>query len=276
MTSRAHRAAQLPRSGVHPLRPAGGRATICSGSPSGAIPRNRRPGRYRCTWVMPPRWRRRDTAVEGRRPATPLNDNVSRSQQMAAARVFADLDCYFRGSEGPHNDPRPAARKRADEISGAESADTTSQPGRRSAELDHRDHVPSWNTLATSPTRSAAPRAGSRREIDCTAGWWIVGRSWRWHRHTVSIRGPTDERRTQTRGASARVRVLADAVRGPHRSQRGVRSGPRPVCRTLAASAAARRSAAMVVVMDGGFTCAVSCGSGSTPSARSPCRSRPG
>jgi len=33
-----------------------------------------------------------------------------------------------------------------------------------------------------SATRSAAARAGVPSEIDCTAGWWIAGRSWRWHR----------------------------------------------------------------------------------------------
>jgi len=66
-------------------------------------------------------------------------------------------------------------------------------------------HFPS---SAPTTTRSAASRAGSRREINCTAGWLIVGGSWRWHHHPFSIRRSTDERRTQTRGASARVRDL--------------------------------------------------------------------
>jgi len=57
-------------------------------------------------------------------------------------------------------------------------------------------------------TRSVAPRGGSGREIDCTAGWWNAGRSWRWHRPPCLIRWSTDERPTQPRGASARVRVL--------------------------------------------------------------------
>jgi hypothetical protein len=61
-----------------------------------------------------------------------------------------------------------------------------------------------------------APRrdaAGSRREIDCTAGWSRVGRSWRWHGPWVAIRWSTDERRTQTAIASARVRGLLELCR---------------------------------------------------------------
>jgi hypothetical protein len=38
-------------------------------------------------------------------------------------------------------------------------------------------------SLAAS-TRSAATRAGSPTEIDSQAGWWIVGRSWGWHRRS--------------------------------------------------------------------------------------------
>ena len=60
-------------------------------------------------------------------------------------------------------------------------------------------------------TRSVAPRGGSGREIDSQAGWWIVGRSWRWHHRPCSIRWLTDERPTQPRGASARVRVLSES-----------------------------------------------------------------
>src|SRR6185369_15706559 len=54
--------------------------------------------------------------------------------------------------------------------------------------------------------------AGSRREIDCTAGWSCAGRSWRWHQPWVAIRWSTDERRTQTAIASARVRGLLEAA----------------------------------------------------------------
>ena len=32
-------------------------------------------------------------------------------------------------------------------------------------------------------------------EINCTAGWWIAGRSWRWRRAPVMIRRLTDESR---------------------------------------------------------------------------------
>jgi len=47
-----------------------------------------------------------------------------------------------------------------------------------------------------------------RREINCTAGWSSAGRSWRWQCRSLAIRRYTDERRAQTRVASARVRVL--------------------------------------------------------------------
>src|SRR5512147_59826 len=60
-----------------------------------------------------------------------------------------------------------------------------------------------------------APRSdatGSRCEIDCTAGWSCAGRSWRWHGPWVAIRWSTDERRTQTAIASARVRGLLEAA----------------------------------------------------------------
>jgi len=56
-----------------------------------------------------------------------------------------------------------------------------------------------------------APRSDAgwvRREINCTAGWSSVGRSWRWHCRSLAIRRSTDERRAQTRGASKRVRGL--------------------------------------------------------------------
>jgi hypothetical protein len=88
---------------------------------------------------------------------------------------------------------------------------------------------------ASTTTRSAAPRAGSRREIDCTAGWWIAGRSWRWRRRTCSIRRSTDERRTQARGASARVRDLPGAHGGA-----AVRRAAVPRCRGAAVSRSGR------------------------------------
>ena len=48
------------------------------------------------------------------------------------------------------------------------------------------------------------------------AGWSCAGRSWRWHEPWVAIRSSTDERRTQTAIASARVRGLLEAAPGRH------------------------------------------------------------
>ena len=76
--------------------------------------------------------------------------------------------------------------------------------------------------------RSDAGWVGS--EIDCTAGGSSAGRSWRWHRRSLAIRWSTDERPAQTRAASARARVLSDAVStlAPVQRAHGRPRGKRP------------------------------------------------
>jgi hypothetical protein len=59
-------------------------------------------------------------------------------------------------------------------------------------------------------TRSAAARAGFRREIDSQAGWIERRPVVEMAPPIIAIRRLTDERRAQTRDASARVRVLAE------------------------------------------------------------------
>jgi len=95
--------------------------------------------------------------------------------------------------------------------------------------------------VSRSSTRSAAARAGSPSEIDCTAGWWVVGESWRWHRRTVSIRRSTDERGTQTRAASARAGVLAEARDERSATRAGSARGPLQGSATCARQRAAQR-----------------------------------
>jgi len=72
-----------------------------------------------------------------------------------------------------------------------------------------------------------APRSDGgwvRRDIDCTAGWSNVDRSWRWHCRSLAIRRSTDERRAQTRVASKRVRGLQE-LRTGQRTRVDVRNG---------------------------------------------------
>ena len=68
-------------------------------------------------------------------------------------------------------------------------------------------------------TRRAATRVGFCREIDSQAGWIgrrpVVGMA----PPVIAIRWSTDERRTQTRGASKRVRGLKELRTGVERER---------------------------------------------------------
>jgi len=64
-----------------------------------------------------------------------------------------------------------------------------------------------WSALRAMATRSAAARAGLRREINCTAGWIERRPVVEMAPPVIVIWWSTDERRAQTRVASARVRV---------------------------------------------------------------------
>jgi hypothetical protein len=82
---------------------------------------------------------------------------------------------------------------------------------------DDRLARPSGVPRAT-PTRSAAARAGGRREIDPRPVGSSVGQSWRWHCRSSRYGGQRTSAEPRSAPASARVRGLSELCN---------RSGPR-------------------------------------------------
>jgi hypothetical protein len=106
--------------------------------------------------------------------------------------------------------PRRSASRRAQSIIGREVrtrhiVDSVAD-GRR---------PPLHENASATPTRSAAARAGLRREIDSQAGWIERRPVVEMAPPVIVIRRLTDERRTQTRVASARVRGLRQPANRP-------------------------------------------------------------
>jgi len=104
-----------------------------------------------------------------------------------------------------------------------------------------KQRPPSCTTLHANAQRSDTGPVTS--EIDSQAGWWIGGRSWGWHRRSITIRRWTDERGARARIAPLRVSAFSPALAharrggaGPHQAAARVRALP-------SAGACSRRAA---------------------------------
>jgi hypothetical protein len=158
---------------------------------------------------------------------------------MILGRLRASVPAHFRRTESGRSEPDrhrawPPSPARGDTVSSwnvARAAGATPND-HRSAVTSHPSCDPRacrcsrdgrWLLRLSSPssTRSAATTGWVPSAIHSTAGWSVVSRSWQWHSQWSCRGGWRTREWAQTRVASARARVLADAVRDPAQALRG-------------------------------------------------------